>query len=367
VLTTLSARTFRNFPSLDLEIPARGLVIVGDNGHGKTNLLEAIALLGQLRSVRGARDEDMVHFGAPTWHVRATLAPPARATTVALGFERASKRKLVTIDGVEQAKLSSALGAIPSVMFSPTDVALSQTSARYLAALQHYRAALARRNAVLKRAQHAQVTALQLSQLTDEATIWEPALAEHGGTVLAARLAFAQSRRDALSHVTRAIGEVAAVEMRYTAVGFGSLRVPAADAVECATMLAQALELQRPNELKRGVTLVGPHRDDLTLTLGARELRRFGSAGQQRTVAIALRVIELQLMRDANGGAPLLLLDDPFAELDVRRAARVLALLEASGLDQVVMTVPRESDIPRAFTMLDRRRMEHGALTSVLL
>ena len=125
----------------------------------------------------------------------------------------------------------------------------------------------------------------------------------------------------------------------------------------------QAMEQQRPNEMRRGMTLVGPHRDELALLLGGRELRTFGSAGQQRSAAIALRLLELATLRDAIGGTPLLLLDDPFAELDLRRAGRVLSLLEDSGVDQVLLAVPRVEDIPEAFTRLERRTMRDGVLT----
>ena len=104
------------------------------------------------------------------------------------------------------------------------------------------------------------------------------------------------------------------------------------------------------------------HRDELALLLGGRELRTFGSAGQQRSAAIALRLLELATLRDAIGGTPLLLLDDPFAELDLGRAGRVLALLEDTGVDQVLLAVPRIEDIPDAFTRLERRTMCNGTM-----
>ena len=108
---------------------------------------------------------------------------------------------------------------------------------------------------------------------------------------------------------------------------------------------------------------MGPHRDELHLQLGGRDLRTFGSAGQQRSAAIALRLLELATLRDTLGYAPLLLLDDPFAELDLGRAGRVLDLLEDAGASQVLLAVPREEDIPPAFTRLERRTMCDGALT----
>src|SRR6185369_9182508 len=132
--------------------------------------------------------------------------------------------------------------------------------------------------------------------------------------------------------------------------------------------LTRALEERRPLDLRRGLTHAGPHRDDLIVTIAegdapSRDLRTFGSAGQQRTAAIALRMLEAATLREHTGRAPLFLLDDPFAELDVRRANRVLDLLEKTGLGQTVLAVPRESDIPRELTRLDRLRIAGGVLS----
>ena len=115
--------------------------------------------------------------------------------------------------------------------------------------------------------------------------------------------------------------------------------------------------------MRRGLTHAGPHRDDLALTLDGRELRAFGSAGQQRTAAIALRLLEAETLDQRLGAAPLFLLDDPFAELDVRRSARILELLAEQGMGQTLLTVPRESDIPPALTGLARWRIAAGVVT----
>jgi DNA replication and repair protein RecF len=375
VLVHLAAREYRNFSSLDVAVPANGLVIIGENGHGKTNLLEAAAYLALLRSFRGARDVDVIRFGAPAFHVRATLAPPASWHTVSVGYERATKKKRATLDGVEQPRLTSALGALPSVEFSPADVALvtggpsdrrryldvmlALSSPSYLQALQQYRAALLRRNAALRLAQR---DGGRGQEHEARVSIWEPAMAEHGGVVAAARHAFVQQQSERYRQLCAAIGERQDAHMRYTAVGGDNSAGSAVNATAQREALERAFTQQRPTELRRGVTLVGPHRDELQLHLGGRDLRTFGSAGQQRSAAIALRLLELSTLRTAIGYAPLLLLDDPFAELDLGRAGRVLALLEDAGASQVLLAVPREEDIPDAFTRLERRSMRDGAL-----
>lgn len=375
MLTRLVARDFRNFAQLEVEVPPAGLVIVGENGHGKTNLLEAVAFCGLLRSWRGARDADVIRFGAPAFHVRAALSSPASCNTMSIAYERSTRRKRAMLDGVEQSRLTAALGALPSVAFSPADVALvaggpterrryldvllAMSQPLYLVALQQYRAALLRRNAALRTAQRDGGRGDHASRVS----VWEPAMAEHGATLVAARRAFVQQHGDRYASLCASIGERDAAALRYVRVG-GDDSDAGTDVAALTDALTRSFAQQRATELRRGVTLVGPHRDDLALSLGGRDLRTFGSAGQQRSAAIALRLLELATLRHALGHAPLLLLDDPFAELDLARASRVLHLLEDAGAAQVLLAVPRVEDIPEAFTRLDRRTMHDGALSS---
>lgn len=393
MLQRLSLREFRNFERLDVDIPSGGMVIIGENGHGKTNLLEAVSYLGLLRSVRGARDADVVRFGAQAFHVRAGLSAPSLFSTVTVAYERSTKRKKATVDGVDHTKLSEALGALPSVCFSPVDVALvaggpaerrhfldvtlALTDARYLQSLQQYRAALRQRNAALRVAQR-KVGKRASSDAAEhaEVSVWEPTLAQHGAMLAALRSAWCVQHADQFANWCERIGERAPVSMKYASA---TLRENSAADMDAGASPDEQLtsqrrkfrdaylasfEQQRANELRRGITLVGPHRDDLQLQLGDRDLRTFGSNGQQRTAAIALRMLELQTLHDTLGAPPLLLLDDPFAELDTNRSARVLSLLEESGVGQVLLTVPRDEDVPQAFTRLERRRMVNGALVA---
>lgn len=411
MLRQLMVRDFRNLQKLDVDVPRAGLVIIGDNGHGKTNLLEAVSYLALFRSVRGARDADVIRFGAPAFHVRAQLAPPSAVESVSVGYERATKRKKVTLDGVEQSRLSTALGALPSVCFSPgdatlvsggpaerryfLDVTLALAYPRYLQALQQYRAALRQRNAALRSAQRAGVRPSMRPTMDDEARIavWEPSLSRHGAVLASMRRQWCEMHAERFAAVCAAIGERSVAALRYSTstpaqdVAVQDVVVPdivVPDVVPAgadnppddvpvvraesnyeasfAHAYALAFQQQRTNEMRRGLTLVGSHRDDLALSLGHRELRTFGSAGQQRTAAIALRMLELETLRETLGAPPLLLLDDPFAELDARRSARILTLLEESGVGQVLMAVPRAEDIPAAFTKLERRVMQDGKL-----
>ena len=369
VLTSLALRDFRNLARIDVSVPGAGVVVIGENGQGKTNLLEAIYYLHLLRSVRGARDVDIVRFGAPGFHISARTGGGPHHELSA-GFERQGRRKRLKVDGAEPARLSDALGALPCVLFSPADVdlvagspasrrryldiLLALTSRPYLAALQRYRSALAQRNAALREAmRNAGPKAEQ------RVAVWEAPLAEHGAVLWRERVTWVEQSTQRFADLCTAIGEQSVVAMRYAT----SLEPASLEGGAVADALTAALESRRGLDIRRGLTHAGPHRDDLVLTLDGRELRAFGSAGQQRTAAIALRLLEAETLRSRLGAAPLFLLDDPFAELDVRRSTHILELLAEPGMGQTLLTVPRESDIPPALTTLRRWRIAGGVVS----
>jgi DNA replication and repair protein RecF len=362
VLEHIALRDFRCFERLDLDVPSTGLALVGANGSGKTNFLESIYYLHLLRSMRGARDQDLVRFGAAGFHIAARVdAGIDRAHQVTVGFERASRRKRATLDGGEPARLSDALGALLSVVVAPRDVelvagapttrrrlldiTLALTSRRYLAALQSYRGALARRNAALREAARRAVD-------IGTVAVWEPALAEHGAVLWRARTAWCAEHGAEFSRLCAAIGEREPVAVRYATALEPAAGGASHDAVRDA--LLSALASRRRHDLRVGRSETGPHRDDLEVTIGGRPLRTYGSAGQHRTAAIALRLIEARALRAATGRSPVLLLDDAFAELDVHRSACTLSLLGEAGFGQTIFAVPRAADIPRAMTALPR-------------
>jgi DNA replication and repair protein RecF len=236
---------------------------------------------------------------------------------------------------------------------------LALTSRRYLHALQTYRAALLRRNAALR-------DAARSARGEERVAVWEPPLAEHGAVLWTERRAWVAAHAAEFARLCDAIGERQPAEIGYAT----ALAVAPPEGPDAPSLLARAREAlergladKRPLDLKRGMTHVGPHRDDLHLLLGGRDLRVFGSAGQQRTAAIALRMLEAATLRDHSGAEPLFLLDDPFAELDTRRAHRILELLGAGGgLGQTILVVPRASDIPEELTRLERRTIREGTI-----
>lgn len=363
-LTSLSLKDFRNFERLELDVPADGLVAVGENGQGKTNLLEAVYYFSLFRSVRGARDSDVTRFGAPGFYIETDAATP-ETHTIGVGFEKLGKKKRVKRDDAVVEKLSEALGALPVVMFSPGDVELvagspaarrryldimlALSSRGYLNALQQYRGALERRNAALR-----EVSRRGSKESSIE--VWEPALSEYGAALIRSRRSWVLRSAEAFAERCARIGERSTVELRYEAAVDAN-----AESVELA--LANAIAARRSTDLRVGLTTVGPHRDDLPMLIDGRELRDFGSAGQQRSAAIALRTLEADTLRTARDTAPVFLLDDPFAELDERRAARVMTLMREIGLGQTILTVPRDSDIPPGLVDLKRCRVADGRIT----
>jgi DNA replication and repair protein RecF len=358
----ITLRDFRNLAPMDMALPADGLALVGENGHGKTNFLEAIYYLQILRSFRGARDLDLVRFGASGFHIAATLGE-VDARQIAVGFQRQTRRKKALVDGGEPVKLADAIGTFPAVIFSPADaelvagapaerrrfldVMLSLTSRPYLSALQRYRAALARRNAALR-----EVAGGRADSTVD---VWEPALAEAGAILWRSRRTWVRAHAHEFATLCSAIGEQGQSALRYVTP------LDCRDE-EVEQALIEAFARRRALDVQRGMTHAGPHRDDLELTLEERDLRTFGSAGQQRTAAIALRLLEAATLRAAAGAEPVVLLDDPFAELDQRRTAHILQLLQGDGRGQTILAVPRATDIPADLTRLDRWSVWDGQL-----
>lgn len=367
-IDTLSIRDFRNLERVELKLPESGMLVIGENGQGKTNFLEAIYYLQLLRSVRSARDQDLVRFGAGGFHLGARVTSD-RAAEIGVGFERAGKRKRVRVDGVVCERLGDAVGALPVAMFSPADVELvaggpairrrfldimlAVTSRGYLRSLQRYRAALVRRNAALRDAVR--------GSAAGAVDVWEEPLAEHGAKLWVEREAWVESVAHRFAELAKGIGGDT-LSIRY---------VSSAPSLEAGKgpreALSRLFEQQRAADLRFGITRFGPHRDDLLITIAGadgtpRDLGVFGSAGQQRTAAIALRLVEAATLYDRRGGAPVILLDDPFAELDVPRTQRIVDLLSESGLGQTILAVPRESDIPGGMPRLQRFRIKAGVL-----
>ena len=355
-LDRIVARGFRNLGDVEWEVPPAGVALLGANGQGKTNLLEAIYYPVLFRSVRGAGDSELVRFGGVGFHVEATCDDAGTVHTLAATYACGGRRKRITVDGAEPDRLADAAGLWLAVAFLPADVALaggpaadrrlyldrmlSLADRRYMTSLSRYRAALAQRNSALRQGR------------PEIAAAFDAPLAESGAVVVAGRLAWIAAAEPRFAEAFSELGDGDGAGLRY--VGRDDLADPKA--------WREALAVSRPRDAARGSTTVGPHRDDVALLLGDRPLRAFGSTGQQRSAAIALKLIELATLREARGSEPALLLDDVFAELDRERQRRLASRLFCSGR-QVFVTAPRADELPPGLT-LPVRHMAAGILGS---
>lgn len=351
-LTDLTVRNFRNIAGLDITLPADGVVIIGENGQGKTNLLEAIYYLVLFRSLRGAKDRELVRFGEPGFFVAGSAG-----VRITAGYEVGGKRKKVTADGAVVRQLGTAVGRVAAVPFSPADrgivaggpsarrryldVVLSLSVPGYLAQLTAARAALRQRNAALRRGQ------------ADAARAFDGPFALAGQEIAAARSQWVAQWASRFAEVCEALGERAASRMRYETHG---------RCTGAGSDLRRLLNDSLDRDLRRGMTTVGPHRDDLRLTLGDHDLRTFGSAGQQRTAAIGLRILEAESLTEATGQPPIAMYDDVFAELDQARQACLLALIQDTLPGQSIITAPRDSEVPAALFRSARWTMIGGKI-----
>jgi DNA replication and repair protein RecF len=369
-LSHLSLRHFRNLGRQELEVPAEGVALVGENAQGKTNLLEAMYYLETFRSFRGARDDQLVEFGEDVFRVAATIGHEREgegASRVAAAFQRRGRRKKVTVDDGEPERLSDGLGRLGAVVFSPADVALvsggpaerrrfldivlSLNEPGYVRALQEFRQVLSQRNAAIRDEQPWALV-----------QVWDEGLVVAGSRVTWSRKLWVDRHAGAFaayhSHVS---GGQDAVPVYRPSVHVQD----AACVADVEQAYRAGLEGARERERRLGATVVGPHRDDLSISLeGERELevREFGSGGQRRTAALALRLVEARTIREARGVEPIVLLDDVFAELDAGRSERVLALIEQEETGQVILTAPRESDVRLRRDALPRWRITSGRI-----
>jgi DNA replication and repair protein RecF len=335
-LRGLTARGYRNLADLEREAPARGVALLGANAQGKTNLLEAIYYPVLFRSFRGAPDQQVVGQ-APGFHVE-VLAEGARAERVAVTY--LARKKRIAVDGAEIGRVADAVGTWIGVAFLPSDLGLASGPAivrrqyidrvlsladrEYLRALSRYREALAQRNSALRQGR------LELARAFDRP------LALYGASLIGARLEWVARAARQFAAEFECLGEVGAAELRYR--GTAEL----ADAGAWPAALDAALA----DDKARGITTIGPHRDDLLLSIAGRRLRDYGSTGQQRSAAVALKLIEIASLRQAHETEPVLLLDDVFAELDRERQTRLAIRLMGPEERQVFVTSPRADELP---------------------
>ena len=347
-------KDFRSYPSVDLELSSGLCAVLGPNGMGKSNLLEAVGYLALLESFRGAPTDALIRSGTPSAVVRGSVRTAEREQLIEAELV-ASGRNRIQVNRQRLHRTRDLLGAVRITVFSPDDLALIKGGPglrrSYLDQLlvsldprndslrSELERALKQRNALLKQTRGRLDEAAELTL-----EVWDAKVVA-AGEELARRRAELVERIEPV--VVAAYADVAGAQVPVT------LRY---DAPWRDVGLAAALQAARPDELRRGVTLVGPHRDDLSIALDGLPSRTHSSQGEQRSLALALRLASHRLVNEVVGSPPVLLLDDVFSELDPDRSAALLRSLPAgqtllstaAGLpegvraDQVVTVTPGE-------------------------
>ena len=317
----------RSYPTAEVELAPGLTALLGDNGQGKTNLLEAVAWLATLASFRGAPTEALVRRGADRAVIRAEGEREGRAILLEAELV-ASGRNRVLVNRQPLKKARDLLGVLRVSVFSPDDLelikggpaerrrylddALVASHPRYDALRSEVDKVLKQRNALLKGAG---------GRLDESAgftlDVWDAKLVDVGGALAAAR-------QNLLARLAPVLSQT------YDAVAHGPADVSTAYVAEwAATGLAEALAAARKDDVRRGVSTVGPHRDDVDLQIGGMPARTHASQGEQRSLALALRLAAHHVITDVTGSSPILLLDDVFSELDPDRSDALLANLPA--------------------------------------
>jgi DNA replication and repair protein RecF len=346
IVTRIQLRHFRNHTASDLEFGEGVNALLGDNGQGKTNILEAISYLGLTKSFYAATDARVVQFDEGSFEVGGVMRDGGgREHHILVVYRRALGEKEFTVNGLRPERLAAVIGRFPLVVLSPDhgaitsggpserrkflDITLAQVSPAYLEDLLEYRRVLRQRNLLLAEGRRwGSVSAAALDP-------WTAGLAVHAARIVARRRAFAA---EFTAYVTPAYGRLVPSGERPGLEYVGPVDGDGVREIEAS--LLKALERTSREERQRGVTLVGPHRDDLRLVINGKDVQQFASQGQHKTLLVAIKIAEFLYVQERREEPPVLLLDDVFSELDRSRATRILELVGTLG--QCVITATDE-------------------------
>ena len=371
-LAQLSLTDFRSYSQVDLSFDPGITVLVGPNGIGKTNLMEAIGYLATLSSHRVSSDTPLLRFGTDQAMIRAKLVRGEQSTVLELEIN-GSRANRARINRSNPLRARDILGICQTVLFAPEDLALVKGDPsnrrrfldellvslipRHAATRSDYDRVLKQRNALLKSARAGKFTSGHEATLD----VWDQHMARAGAELLHARLELVERLQPHLKNAyaqltdgSKAAGAIyrstlqGAVDEDGAAETTGhseDLRLLSVD--DLTERYVQAFAASRRKEVERGISLVGPHRDELELILGTAPAKGYASHGETWSMCLSLRLASYYVMLDdarTGGSAPILVLDDVFAELDVQRRRKLAAIV--SGAEQVLVTAAVEDDIP---------------------
>ena len=353
----LSLHDFRSYPELELELEAGATSFVGRNGQGKTNIVEAVDYLSRLASHRVAADLPLVRRGADQAVVRAAVVRDERRAVLEVEINPGRSNR-ARINRAPLPRARELVGLVRTVVFAPDDLALVKgdpterrrfcddllvlhQGARYLGTRADYDRVLRQRSSLLKTARGRGAPSASVLATLE---VWDERLARLGAEIMVARGGLVEELNPLLGKAYEAVARGAARDDAVLAYR-PSFEVEVLGAgVEGVEQAVRAeIERRRRDELDRGVSLVGPHRDDLHCVLGELPVKGYASHGESWSFALALRLASYELLR-STGDDPVLILDDVFAELDTGRRAQLAELVV--GAEQVLVTAAVPEDVP---------------------
>ncbi len=346
-LLKLQLENFRNYKRRVLEFePGKPLTVVtGPNGLGKTNLLEAVYVLSLGRSFRSVLQDDMISWGMDYFRVIGEIDSKEKTAVEVSYSNYPSRKKIFKKNGVTL-KNSEYIGSFLTVLFHPEDlnilylspglrrrymdVLLSQADRGYLVALTKYNQSLKQRNALLDEIRRVRFSGGQTSALLDDLFAWDKEVVEFGSVIIEKRLLLLSFLNQKLPKLYRAISG-----------GKESVSVSYKSKIEKVADYAQLLSNRLEKDILQAKTTAGPHRDDLVFYLNEKEINISASRGEFRTLLLAIKLAEIEFIRELTGEDPVLLLDDVFSELDRSRQLRLMKAVK--GCQAIISTTDMEN------------------------
>jgi DNA replication and repair protein RecF len=347
LITNLNLNNYRSYTTLDLSLDPGVSIFVGKNGEGKTNIAEAVLYLTFLSSHRASGNTPLIKLGNQSAYIRAKVKYPEREILVELEIngDKANRAKVNQNQVRSQKEI---FGIVQTIYFSPEDLdivrgdpserrrfidqLLTLRSPRIAGVISDYERAVKQRNSLLKTRASA-----------DALNPWDKQVAELGGELITLRMLALDELKPIFNQVYKDISDTKPAEIVYKS----SIENPTLNQGENSEKIMERLVNNRGTELDRGLTLTGPHRDDLLLILGDHAVKGYASHGESWSIALSLKLATYNLLK-LDGLSPILILDDVFSELDEERRERLAEI--AKGADQTIITVAVENDLPKSIT-----------------
>ena len=347
LITNLNLNNYRSYTTLDLALDPGVSIFVGKNGEGKTNIAEAVLYLTFLSSHRASGNTPLIKLGNQSAYIRAKVKYPEREILVELEIN-SDKANRAKVNQNQVRSQKEIFGIVQTIYFSPEDLdvvrgdpgerrrfidqLLTLRSPRIAGVISDYERAVKQRNSLLK-----------TRASTDALSPWDKQVAELGGELITLRMLALDELKPIFNQVYKDISDTKPAEIVYKS----SIENPSLNQDENSEKIMERLINNRGAELDRGLTLTGPHRDDLLLILGDHLVKGYASHGESWSIALSLKLATYNLLK-SDGLSPILILDDVFSELDEERRERLAKI--AKGADQTIITVAVENDLPKSIT-----------------